>query len=138
MLKFVSSVGVSDLYQVTAAEFLASGGYDSLLRRLRRTYAQQMERVTHAVARHFPEGTRVTRPSGGFVLWVVMPAGLDAIEIYEQAVKEGIGIAPGSMFSAASRYRNCMRINCAIDWSERAERALARIGELAHKQLSRS
>jgi DNA-binding transcriptional MocR family regulator len=135
MLKFVSSVGVSDLFQLAAAEFLASGGYDRLLRRLRRTYAQQIEGVKHVVSRHFPEKTRVTRPSGGFVLWVVMPEGADSVAIYEQAVKEGIGVAPGPMFSASSRYRNCMRVNCGLPWSAQAERALARIGELARKQI---
>ena len=138
MLKFVSSVGVTDLFQLVAAEFLANGGYDRLLRRLKRTYAQQIELVKHVVSRHFPEKTRVTRPSGGFVLWAVMPEGVDSVEIYEHALKEGIGVAPGPMFSASSRYRNCMRINCGLPWSEKTERALARIGELARKQLPRS
>jgi len=137
MLKFVSSVGVNDLFQLVAAEFLANGGYDRLLRRLKRTYAQQIDVVKHVVSRHFPEKTRVTRPSGGFVLWVVMPEGADSVDIYEQALKEGIGVAPGPMFSASNRYRNCMRINCGLPWSEKTERALARLGELARKQLLR-
>src|SRR5262249_55866625 len=37
-LKFVNSVGVSDVLQLAAAEFLAIGGYDRLLRKLRTTY----------------------------------------------------------------------------------------------------
>jgi len=49
-----------------------------LLRKLRRTYAGQIEAATRIIARHFPPKTRVTTPSGGFVLWVVMPEGADA------------------------------------------------------------
>ena len=133
MLKFISSVGVSDLLQLTIAEFLENGGYDRLLRTLRRTYAHQLELVKHAVCRYFPRETKVTRPSGGYVLWVEMPAGVDSIELYQQALKERIGVAPGPMFSASNRYRNCLRVNCGIPWSERTEHALARIGELAHE-----
>ncbi|MBI4204553.1 MAG: PLP-dependent aminotransferase family protein [Betaproteobacteria bacterium] len=132
MLKFISSVGVSDLLQLTIAEFLENGGYERLLRALRRTYAHQLELVTHAVGRYFPRETKVTRPSGGYVLWVEMPAGVDSVTLYEQALTEGIGIAPGPMFSASNRYRNCLRVNCGIPWSERTERAIARIGALAH------
>ncbi len=138
MLKFISSVGVSDLLQLTIAEFLENGGYDRLLRTLRRTYAHQLERVTHAVSRYFPRETKVTRPSGGYVLWVEMPAGVDSIELYQQALQERIGVAPGAMFSASNRYRNCLRVNCGIPWSERTERALARIGELAHELVLES
>jgi DNA-binding transcriptional MocR family regulator len=133
MLKFINSVGVSDLLQLTIAEFLENGGYDRLLRTLRRTYAHQLELVKHAIYRHFPRETKVTRPSGGYVLWVEMPADVDSVELYQQAMKERIGVAPGPMFSASNRYRNCLRINCAVPWSDRTERALARIGELAHE-----
>jgi DNA-binding transcriptional MocR family regulator len=132
MLKFINSVGVSDLLQLTIAEFLENGGYDRLLRTLRRTYAHQLELVKQAVYRHFPRETKVTRPSGGYVLWVEMPAGVDTVELYQQAMKERIGVAPGPMFSASNRYRNCLRVNCGVPWSDRTERALARIGELAH------
>lgn len=75
MLKFISSVGVSDLLQLAIAEFLENGGYERLLRMLRRTYARQLDLVKHAVCRYFPRETKVTRPSGGYVLWVEMPSG---------------------------------------------------------------
>jgi DNA-binding transcriptional MocR family regulator len=38
------------------------------------------------------------------------------------------------MFSASERYRNCMRINCAVPWVADSEKALARLGELAREQ----
>lgn len=138
MLKYISSVGVSALLQLTIAEFLEKGGYDRLMRGLRRTYAHQLELVAHAVCRYFPRETKVTRPSGGYVLWVEMPAGVDSVELYQLALKDGIGVAPGPMFSASNRYRNCMRVNCGVPWSDRTERALARLGELVHELLLES
>ena len=100
--------------------------------------ARQIELASAAVARHFPPKTRMTRPSGGFVLWVVLPEGVDAMALYELAIRENLSLAPGPMFTSTSRYKNCIRINCGIPWSDQSERSLARIGELARRQLGRS
>ncbi len=137
-LKFVSSVGNPELLQMTVAGFLENGGYDRQLRSLRRAFAERIERTQRAVCEHFPEGTRATNPVGGFVLWVELPPGADALALYESAMREGISIAPGPMFSASNRYRNCMRLNCGCTWTPAVERALARLGELAKLQLARA
>jgi len=135
-LKFISSVGTPELLQLTVAEFLANGGYDRQLRSLRRAFAERIERGRGLVFEHFPEGTRATSPAGGFVLWVELPPGADALALYESAMQEGISIAPGPMFSASSRYRNCLRLNCGCTWTPAVERALARVGELAKAHLA--
>src|SRR5262245_10758848 len=100
MLKFMNTGGTPELLQLAIAEFLETGGYERHLRSLRRTYARLTDLAQCTIARHFPAGTRVTRPSGGFVLWVELPRGSDAVELYELAMQERIGFAPGPMFSA--------------------------------------
>jgi DNA-binding transcriptional MocR family regulator len=34
------------------------------------------------------------------------------------------------------RYRNCLRLNCGIPWSEPVDAALRTLGELARAQLA--
>ena len=131
ILKFMSSDSMPELLQLAVAEFLENGGYERHLRSMQRNYARQIALAQAAVAKHFPQGTRVTRPSGGFVVWVELPKGCDAVELYEQALREGIGFAPGPMFSATARYHNCLRLSCAVSWTPRIEGAIARLGELA-------
>ena len=132
-LKFVSSIGVPELLQSAVAEFLASGGYHRYLRKLRRTIGEQVVRYSNAVTRHFPAGTRLSRPSGGYVLWVEMPEGVDSIELQAQALKHGIGVSSGAIYSATPRYRNCLRLNCGVQWSRESEAAIALLGEIATK-----
>src|SRR5262249_57618911 len=93
------------------AEFLQQGGYDRFLRTLRRELAKQMDYVRNVVAASFPEGTRMTRPEGGAILWVQMPASVDALKLHEEALRRGISVAPGPIFSATGRYRSCIRLN---------------------------
>jgi DNA-binding transcriptional MocR family regulator len=128
-LKYTTSLATSTLPQLAIAQFLASGGYDHHLRRIRRVYARYVASMSHAVRRFFPEGTRVTRPAGGFVLWVQLPDTVDSLELYKLALKAGIAITPGYIFSATQQFRNFIRLNAA-HWSNKTERAVARLGEL--------
>jgi len=132
-LKYVTSIGTATLPQLAVADFLANGGFDHHVRKLRRVFAEQVERVTHAISRYFPEGTRVTRPSGGYVLWVELPAHIDSVDLFERALDEKISIAPGPIFSPKQGFRNFIRLSCGNQWSETIERALFRLGQIIAK-----
>jgi DNA-binding transcriptional MocR family regulator len=134
-VKYTSSVGTSILTQMTIADFLANGGYDHHLRRARRIYADQVQRMTEAVTKYFPAPTKVTRPAGGYVLWVELPAAVDSVQLFEDALPEGISIAPGPIFSATERFRNFIRLSCGVTWCDRVEDALIRLGRLIQRQL---
>lgn len=128
-LKALLNVATSSPAQFAIAEFLTNGGYDHHLRTLRRAYARQTAQMRDAIGRHFPQGTRVSRPEGGYILWVELPEGYDTFRLYEAALGEGIGIAPGSIFTLGDKYGNGFRLNAAF-WSERTERALETLGGL--------
>lgn len=128
--KFFSSVASPTLQQLVLARYYASGGYDRYLRRVRTTLAANSQSVVDAIVRHFPSGTRVVRPSGGIVLWVELPAGVDGIELFRTALASRIGIAPGVVFSAKAEYRNYVRISCGMLWGPTIERAIEKLGRL--------
>ena len=130
-LKLTSTLATPPLLQAAIAQYLESGAYDRQLRRMRAAFALQIEQMTAAVGEHFPAGTRVTRPRGGFVLWVELPRGVDSSELFDRALAEGISISPGPMFSARQRFRNYIRLNCGYPWSPRLDEAIRTIGRLA-------
>jgi len=117
--------------QLAIAEYLDNGGYEAHLRRLRRLYARQIAALSQAVERHFPEGTRCSRPEGGFVLWVEMPETVDSVILYEQAREHGITFAPGPIFSAQpGKFRNYLRLSAA-SWSDKVAEGVELLGRLA-------
>jgi DNA-binding transcriptional MocR family regulator len=128
-LKFTLSASSPTLPQMAIAEFLESGGYDQHMRRIRRDYARNVKLMSDAVMRYFPEGTRLTRPSGGFVLWVQLPENVDSLELYSLALKGKITLAPGHVFSATYQFSNFIRLNAAaFDYA--TERAIERLGDM--------
>jgi DNA-binding transcriptional MocR family regulator len=81
------------------------------------------------ILKYFPKGTKVTNPSGGFLLWIELPESIDTDIIYQDAVKKNILFAPGSLFTMKDKYSNCMRLNAGI-WNDQVERAIKHVGQL--------
>lgn len=129
-MKSVINLAAATPPQMALADFLANGGYDHLLRKIRRLYARHVHLMSESVLRHFPEGTKVSHPTGGYVLWLELPKDIDSLELYEKALKNGISFAPGPIFSSRQKYRNFLRLNAAT-WSDDIQKAIRTLGSLA-------
>ena len=135
-LKLLTSVAVPSLPQLVIAEFLQSGGYARHIKRLRSTLAGQVEFVRQALAKYFPKGTRISRPAGGHMLWVELSPRINALKLYRAALEEHISILPGTIFSATGQYKNHVRLNCGVTWSDVHDRALLTLGRLCERVQS--
>lgn len=129
-LKSITTLSTPVLSQYAVVRMLASGGYDRHLRRLRLVFAEQVRRVSEAVRRYFPSGTRLTRPEAGFLLWVQLPGKVDSMELYRRAAAHGIGVMPGTVFSAGPAFRSHIRLSCGHPWSNELDAALKTLGRL--------
>lgn len=134
-LKYATNQAAPTLQTLALARFLDQGGYDRYLRRIRRIYQRQVNRVARGIQEHFPRGTRVSRPRGGFVLWVELPDPANALKLQQQALEEGISIAPGPLFSSTERFQRYLRINCGVADADRVDAALARLGRLTRRRI---
>lgn len=134
--KAATSLCSAVLPQLALADFLAGGGYDHHLRRLRGEFQQALHRMVATVGESFPAGTRVSQPAGGFVLWVELPRPADTRQLFTQALERGICFAPGVVFSASGRYGHCLRLSAGYGWSPRIERGVRALGAMAGAMLA--
>ncbi len=137
-LQYVNSLSASTLAQRAVYEYLRHQSYDRYLREVRNKYRQQLHKARSLIDASFPEGTKVSNPAGGFVLWVECPATVNTLVLYEDALAKNISIAPGPMFSPRKKYRRCFRINCAQPWDAQFQWALVTLGGLVELQLTLS
>jgi DNA-binding transcriptional MocR family regulator len=128
-LKATLTGDVSPLLQLTAAELLEHR-YDRRMRQLRAVVEDRVNSMHDAIAEYFPRGTRISRPRAGLVLWVELPPGIDAMQLYRLARRSPAAIFPGPLFSVRGAYRNCIRINAGYPWSDRLDRALRTLARL--------
>ena len=134
-LKHVTNLATSSLSQMALADYLAQGTHERYLRQVQPLYRQQVALFSQAISKYFPPGTRITQPAGGFVLWVELDPRVDTLVLTHRAIEHKISIAPGQIFSASQKYRNCIRLNCAQPWSPRLEAALIELGRLVQAML---
>ena len=134
-LKFSSSMAQPAFLGEVLGRFLETGGYAQHLRRLRRVYAGQLDRLRGLIDSAFPTGTWATEPSGGFLLWMELPTGCDSNALCDAAHERGITITPGSLFSPSGRHDRHIRLSGCHHFSERYIHALLTLGGLAKAQL---
>jgi DNA-binding transcriptional MocR family regulator len=120
--------------QLAIVEYLKHGGYERHLRQLRKALSVQQGAMLEALRRYFPRGTRVTSPAGGYFVWVELPEGSDAVQIYRRALEAGISTSPGPMFSALRGYRNCLRLNYGHPWSPALEQGMRTLARISSEQ----
>jgi DNA-binding transcriptional MocR family regulator len=132
--KLYHSISGTSITQETIGSFLETGRYESHLRKLRHTLYGNMLRYSGAITDYFPEGTKATRPQGGSVLWVELPAYIDTATLYEKALARNISFAPGKIFTLQNQYQSCLRLNYGLLWNAQTEAQLKTLGEIAKKQ----
>jgi DNA-binding transcriptional MocR family regulator len=134
-LQLSTTMASGTLSQKIMAQYVASKSYEKNLKKLRLYCSIHVNKTAQEVLNHFPEGTRVSLPQGGYVLWVELPKKVDTIELYRKSITKKISFSPGSMFSATNQYKNFLRLNCGNIWTPRIEEGIKILGSLA-KRLS--
>jgi DNA-binding transcriptional MocR family regulator len=132
-LKRMNNVATNTLTQAAIAHFLQNGRYELHLRHLRKALHTHCLRYSQAVCEFFPEDTKISRPQGGFMLWVEMNKKVDAFKLHKRALKHKIGIAPGHIFSSHDQFHNHFRLSFGLPWSSRVEDGIRTLGDLIKK-----
>ncbi|MEW5291773.1 PLP-dependent aminotransferase family protein [Erwinia papayae] len=127
-MKYIVTGSTAKQPQMAVAEFIRQGFYPVHLRRMRQQYQKNLQAFTLSLRRHFPCGICVTRPQGGYLVWIELPEALDTVRLNRKLKESHIQIAVGSLFSASGKYRNCLRLNYAQPFTDRTENALKILG----------
>ncbi len=132
-LKRMNNVSTNTLLQEAIAIFLKKGRYELHLRHLRKALHTQCLRYSQAITTSFPAGTKVSRPEGGFSLWIELDKKVDAYKLHKQALKHNIGIAPGHIFSTQDKFQNYFRLSYGLPWNDKVSNGIQVLGDLIKK-----
>lgn len=127
-MKYIGTGSTAPQPQLAIADFLAGGHYQPHVRRMRTQYQRGRDQMIDWVMRYFPEGTRASRPQGGFLLWIELAEGFDTLRLNRALLGQGVQVAVGSIFSASGKYRNCLRMNYAAKPTAEIEDAVRKVG----------
>ncbi len=129
-MKFASNLISGGIFQRAVADYMQSGNFNRHLRNLRAELQARMEHGMALIEKYFPSDCTVTRPSGGFMVWVEGPKSFDSVAACRVALTRGVGLPPGPVFSAHEGFRNYIGLNLSFPWTAEAEARLKVVGEL--------
>lgn len=128
--QYVRTIAVQTAGQLALADYLRRGQVDRNIGQMSNAYARTRAHLVERIETLFPTGTRLSRPAGGFVIWLELPEAINTTEVADDALRAGISFAPGQLFSAGGRFTHCIRLNSAQRWDGVTERALAKLAAL--------
>jgi len=99
------------LSQRIAARYLKNSSIDDHIRRINVVYARQMEMMIAILADELPSQVTFTKPDGGMFLWVTLPRGCSALELFRRALREKVAILPGTPFYVDGGGDRSIRLN---------------------------
>jgi DNA-binding transcriptional MocR family regulator len=134
-IKRIQNISSPTITQAAMAHFLQNGRYEYHLKTLRKALHTQCLRYMQAIIEYFPADTKVSRPHGGFVLWVQLNRKVNAFKLRTEAIRHNISIVPGRIFSASCDHNNCIRISFGKPWDDDADYGIMMLGKMIRKML---
>ena len=135
-LKLSHSLVTPLFEQAVLAEFMRAGGLALHLRSLRERLAATVPLAVEAIRQHFPRGTQVVSPAGGWWLWIALPQGMDSVALLRLAAGHGSAFTTCGLFSAAGKFSNTRRSKTGRHWGRELDQGIRTRGGLA-AQLGR-
>jgi 2-aminoadipate transaminase len=135
--KQAADLHTSTFTQHLAWQYLADNDLDEHIEAIRDRYKEQAHCMVRMIEKHFPGDIRFTRPQGGMFLWVTLPEGCSATELFHLAIEKGVAFVPGEPFYTDGSGQNTMRLNFSNADESDIEEGMRRLGACLEDYLKR-
>jgi DNA-binding transcriptional MocR family regulator len=136
-LKQMTDFSSGLLVQCAMDLYCRRGMLDRHLERVRKIYGSRLRVMLTTLEGAFPPEGRWTHPRGGLTLFVTLPPGLDAVELWAQARREGVDFTPGPVFFPSGGGNRHFRLSYIRETEERIRRGVVQLGSLVKANLVR-
>ena len=96
--KQASDLHTSNIGQMIISQYLADNDLDGHLNKIKKCYGDNCKEMERVLKETFPGDVTFTSPDGGMFLWGQLPEGMEAMKLFDYAVKEKAVYVPGEPF----------------------------------------
>lgn len=135
MHHLVTAKQSSDLHtnifsQYMIADYLAHNEYQQHVDKITALYRTQAEAMLSAMREYFPAHVKYTEPEGGMFIWVTLPEGQSALDLFRKAMEKKVAFVPGDPFYAGKTNVNTFRLNYTNSTPEIIREGIRRLAEV--------
>lgn len=121
--------------QLAVSEYLAGHDWLGQVKDFREMYRERRDAMLEALADLMPAGTRWTRPSGGFYVWLTLPDGIDTKAMLPRAVTNRVAYVPGTAFYADGFGARSMRLSYCYPAPDRIREGVRRLAQVIEQEM---
>lgn len=128
--KEASDLHTSIFSQYLIWDYLTHNDLDVHIAKIKDLYQRQAQAMMNAMDKYFPSSVKYTKPHGGMFLWVTLPEGIKAMDLFPKALEKKVAFVPGDPFYIQADNVNTMRLNYTNADCETIDEGIRRLGEL--------
>jgi 2-aminoadipate transaminase len=117
----------STLTQQIMARYLADNDIDRHIARICQRYGEQCSVMCEALDGSMPDGLRYIRPEGGMFVWIELPEGYRAMELFDLAIAARVAFVPGTPFYVDGSGEHTLRLNFSNSDPKRIREGIDRL-----------
>ncbi|MEK5183836.1 aminotransferase-like domain-containing protein [Solibacillus sp. FSL W7-1324] len=111
-------------------QYLTTNEYEAHVEKIIALYKTQADTMLAAMEKYFPPYVNYTKPEGGMFVWVTLPAGVNALEKFAEAMEKKVAFVPGNPFYTDRESVNTLRLNYTNATPEIIEEGIKRLAEI--------
>jgi 2-aminoadipate transaminase len=135
LLREAADLCPSNLTQMVVESWLATQPWQDQVKRFREVYRERATTMLTALEAEMPDEVHWTHPTGGFYVWMTVPAGIDTSDLLAKALEHRVAYVPGRGFYADGSGGDQLRLCYSFPPPDRIREGVVRLGELLHEEL---
>ena len=92
--------------------------------------------MCNAIKKYFPSDVKCTYPHGGLFLWVELPEGCNARDLFKYALERKVAYVPGDSFFPQTKKKNFFRLNFSYNDDDVIEEGVKRLADALKAYLA--
>ena len=118
------------LCQMVLARYLETHDLDAHTRFISEAYGMNCRLMCDLLDDLFPSGMSHTNPQGGMFMLATLPDGLDSSRVFEEGLKGGVAVLPGTPFYVSGGGKSTIRLNFSSMDEERIREGMERLARV--------
>jgi len=127
----------SAFLQKITVKFFQKNYFDANIQKIVELYRGKLNAMLNAFEQYMPEGVKWTTPEGGLFLFLTLPEGYDAEELFQIAIEKNVAFVLGTVFFVNGGGKNTMRINFSYMSEEQNIEGVKRLADSIKELFNR-
>lgn len=136
LLKETADLSQSNLTQFVAERWLATQPWQEQVEQFRELYRERCDAMLDELTRQLVDLCTWSVPTGGFFVWLRLPATMDSKELLPSALQARVAYVPGRAFYADGSGDREMRLSFCFPTSARIREGVRRLAGVIREQAA--